>query len=171
MVTPIVEKHPNTVARALLARYFCFRSYPARVYFDQGTEFLNPVLDEVEKLMSVEHRFSSAYRPQSNGPTESSHRYLNDALSIFIRKSKASDWELRICGAAFAHNTNSLCTLSGLSPFFLEFGRDAPLAEEVGLRIVGEAISGLTYGGQMWTSLQEAIGLWRGVCTEQKKRL
>ena len=79
---PLRDKQPTTVARAIVTQYLMVRSCPRRFHSDRGEEFLSEVLQEVNKLLSVGHRFSSSYRPQSGGQTERSHRFLNDAISI-----------------------------------------------------------------------------------------
>ena len=131
---PIRDKRPETVARAIATQYFMLRSCPKRFHSDRGSEFLSPILAEINRILSVGHRFSTAYRPQSGGQTERSHRFLNDAMGIQVRKNDHKDWDLWLYGATFAHNVTVLQGTEGLTPFFLEFGREPVFSEEVGVQ-------------------------------------
>ena len=91
VAVPIRDKRPETVARALVTRYLTVRGCPRRLHSDNGAEFTSPVITEVVRLLSVGHRFSGAYRPQSGGQTERSHRFLNDAISSYINKNHHKD--------------------------------------------------------------------------------
>ena len=93
------------------------------------------MLQEVNRLLSVGHRFSSSYRPQSGGQTERSHRCLNDAISIQIKKNDHRDWDLWMYGATFAHNAIILPVTDGLTPFFSEFGRGPVMPAGVGVQM------------------------------------
>ena len=77
---------------------------------------MSPILAEINRILSVGHRFSTAYRPQSGVQTERSHRVLNDAMGIRMRKNDHEDWDLWLYGATFAHNVTVLQGTEGLTP-------------------------------------------------------
>ena len=110
------------------------RGCPKRIHSDQGKEFTSPVITEMIRVLGVGQRFSSAYRPQSGGQTERSHRFINDAISSYVNKNHHKDWDLWLYGAVFAHNATDLAEAPGISPFFLEHGREPVLPEEAGLQ-------------------------------------
>ena len=59
VAVPIRAKRPTTVARAIVTKYLMVRSCPRRFHSDRGEEFMSEVLQEVNELLSVGHRFSS----------------------------------------------------------------------------------------------------------------
>ena len=71
----------------------------------RGTEFLNPIINELCELLSIKKVYTSAYRPQANGGTERVHRFINDSVSMYVTKF-AREWDLWIHASAFVHNTS-----------------------------------------------------------------
>jgi len=95
---------------------------------DQGGEWINAVLQELTKVLSIEHVFTTSYRPRLNGSTERVHRWLNCALGIYCEKNQHL-WEEFLQPATYAHNTSPIPGTDHVTPFFLMFGRHAPSPE------------------------------------------
>ena len=83
---PTTDRSATTVARALFDNVFLKLGFPSTLLSDRGGEFLNAVLCEVSRLLSIKQVFTSSYRPRANGATERVHRFMNSALSIFASK-------------------------------------------------------------------------------------
>jgi len=47
---------------------------------NQGSEFVNQVIDHIMHKFKTEHRISSAYHPQTNGQKEKDNKISKDAL-------------------------------------------------------------------------------------------
>ncbi len=168
---PLRDKRPETVARGLLTQYLAVRSCPRRFHSDGGREFTDAVLAELNRLLAVGHRYSSAYRPQSGGQTERSHRFLNDAVSTYVNKLTHRDWDLWIYGAVFAHNVSPLAGTDGLTPFFLEFGREPVFPEAAGVQ--AHPLLPLTkehYAEAMLQRLEEGRSAWADINKEQREK-
>ena len=82
----------------------------------RGTEFLNPIINELCELLSIKKVYTSAYRPQANGGTERVHRFINDSVSMYVTKF-AREWDLWIHASAFVHNTSVITGTDGLTPY------------------------------------------------------
>ena len=87
---------------------------------------------DVYKLLRMQHRVTPIYSPQCNGRIEGFHRFLKATVGKQIQKGL--EWDDLVWKATSTYNffpTES----SGISPFFLMFGREAAakhmlLAEE-----------------------------------------
>ena len=122
---PVPDKRATTAARALHDHVFLEFGFPAVLQSDQGGEWINAVLQELTKLLSIEHVFTTSYRPRLNGSTERVHRWLNSALGIYCEKNQHL-WEEFLQPATCAHNTSPIPGTDHVTPFFLMFGRHAP---------------------------------------------
>ena len=66
----VPNKEAKTVAKAFFKEWACMYGPPLVAVSDNGTEFVNSVMDGVMKMMGTEHRKTSPYHPQSNGKCE-----------------------------------------------------------------------------------------------------
>ena len=126
---PVSDKRATTAARALYDHVFLEYGFPAVLQSDQGGEWVNSVLQELTNLLSIEHVFTTSYRPRLNGSTERVHRWLNSALDIYCEKNQQL-WEEFLQPATYAHNTSPIPGTDQVTPFFLVFGRH-PISPEV----------------------------------------
>ena len=123
------DKHATTAARALNDHVFLESGFPAVLHSDQGGEWINAVLQELTKLLSIEkHVFSTSYRSRLNGSTERVHRLLNSALGFYCEKNQHL-WEEFLQPATYAHNTSPIPGTDHVTPLFLMFGKHAPSPE------------------------------------------
>ena len=74
---PVPDKQATPVARALFNDVFLQYGFPAVLQSDQGGEWLNAVLCQLTKRLSIEHIVTTSYRPRPNGSTEHVHRWLS----------------------------------------------------------------------------------------------
>lgn len=80
---------------------------------------------EVCKALEVQHLRTTAYRPQTNGVIERTHRTLKDMVSHYINdQHRDRDEWLPYAVSAYCSTKHSML---GESPFFLLFGRDIEL--------------------------------------------
>ena len=80
VIAPLRDKSAKTVAYNLFNHVICVHSCPKKFMSDRGTEFLNPIINELCELLSIKKVYTSAYRPQANGGTEGVHRFINDSV-------------------------------------------------------------------------------------------
>ena len=129
---PLKNKTAEEVVKAYLNHICCVFGPSKKTLTDNGTEFKNKMWEEVYKLLRTHHRVTPIYSPQCNGRIKGFHRFLKAAVGKQIQKGL--EWDDLVWKATSAYNffpTES----SGISPFFLMFGREAAakhmlLAEE-----------------------------------------
>ena len=108
------------VAEAL-CRIFSRVGVPRQILSDQGSQFVSEVMQEVYRLLSIQHITSTPYHPQANGLVEK----FNGTLKSMIKKlclERPSDWDRYLEPALFAYREVKQDSL-GFSPFELLYGR------------------------------------------------
>ena len=129
---PLKNKTAEEVVKAYLNHICCVFGPSKKILTDNGTEFKNKMWEEVYKLLRTQHSVMPIYSPQCNSRIEGFHRFLKATVGKQIQKGL--EWDDLVWKATSAYNffpTES----SGISSFFLMFGREAAakhmlLAEE-----------------------------------------
>ena len=165
---PVSDKQATTAARALFNDVFLQYGFPAVLQSDQGGEWLNAVLHQLTKLLSIEHIVTTSYRPRLNGSTECVHRWLNAAVGIYYEKYQER-WEEFLQPAVYAHNVSPIPGTGQISPFFLVFGRNAPSPEVITLDVPVETLSKSTYAEQLVSRMCEAQKLFNSIKADMKR--
>ena len=91
-------------------------------------------------------------------------------MGIQVRKNDHKDWDLWLYGATFAHNVTVLQGTEGLTPFFLEFGREPVFPEAVGVQ--PHPLLPLTkenYGKALLQRIDQGYREWRDLNHEQRE--
>lgn len=119
-VKPIKSKTAKEISW-LLWEYITIFGTPKVILSDNGTEFVNSVVDSMLRMVGVEHRVTSAYHPRTNGQTER----LNATIVSSLRKHAIEDrsnWDKWIPYVLLAYRTR-VHTSTNFTPFELMFGR------------------------------------------------
>ena len=73
------DKAMDTVARALWKIFYEFGT-PKIIQSDNGTEFVNSVMQGLTKLYGVDHRLITPYHPRANGLVERVNKEVGKGL-------------------------------------------------------------------------------------------
>ena len=148
----IPNKEAETVARAL-GKIFSLVGHPKIMVSDRAKEFVGEVIQGLSNLFDIKHIKTSGYQPQGNC-VERFHRYLVAALTIHCHEVRTS-WEDALDPILFAFRA-SVSTTTGHSPFFLVYGRQAPLPLDsvFGLEHDAKQVSLPAYTQQLKCTLQ-----------------
>lgn len=122
---PMPDQTATTVAQNFVKGIILRHGVPRQILTDLGSNFISKVMQQTCKVLQIDHLHTTAYRPQSNGKLERSHRTLKDMLSHYVDESH-KDWDnwVPYAVSAFCSMTHSSL---GESPFYLLFGRDIEL--------------------------------------------
>ena len=129
MKWPEVYAIPDAKAASVVSFFYediiCRHGCPRELLTDQGTHFVNEMLDSLCTHLGVRHRLSTAYRPQMNGLVE---RFNKTLCEILVRYSieYEEDWDWFLPSALFAYRTMCQNT-TRYEPFDLTYGREAVL--------------------------------------------
>jgi hypothetical protein len=116
---PIYSKCAEEIATHLW-QYISIFGCPKVILSDQGSEFLNKVVEKLTRAFGIVHRVTSAYNPRTNGLTERFNKTLVEMLAK-MTEDDPSTWNMWIpyCLMAYRDRKNST---TGFSPFELLFG-------------------------------------------------
>jgi transposase InsO family protein len=121
----IVDTKATTIAKFIYEEIICRHGCPKALLSDQGTPFCNELVDSLCNLMTMRHRLSSAYHPQTNGLTERFNKTLCNTLAKYV-SDYGDTWDTFLNAALFAYRTNQNSTTK-YTPFKLLYGREAIL--------------------------------------------
>ena len=127
----IPDKSAQTVATVILEKIIPRHGCPAVLLSDNGTEFINAVLQEVCKVLNIYRVRTSPYHPQSNGKLERLHRVWNDIASKSMQDPRS--WDEMIPSALLALRT-AIHETSQYSSYYLMTGSDPMLPLDTLLR-------------------------------------
>ena len=120
-----IKNDARTTAKFLYENIFTRYGLPIELVSDQGTHFINEVIEYLLREFMVIHHKSAPYHPQANGQAESTNKVLCIALTKVVEGSR-SDWELKINSVLWAYRT-SYKTAINCTPYELVFGLNAIL--------------------------------------------
>lgn len=137
------DQKAHTVAKVLVEKYFVNYGLPARLHSDQGRDFESRLIKELLLLMGVKKSRTSPYHPQGDPQPERFNRTLLSMMGT-LPPAKRQNWSQYVSQLVHAYN----CTKSdvtGYSPYFLMFGREARLPVDVCFGTSPDGGSEVTY--------------------------
>lgn len=128
IMVPIPSKDAYTVARAIFRNLILIHGPIKILMSDQGTEFVNSIVRELCKDLSIDHRISTPYHHETLGAIERSHRSFNEYLRNYL--SSETDWEECLQYFAFCYNAAFHTSFDHkFTPFELVYARRANLPQ------------------------------------------
>ena len=115
------------VATIFRDHIFKLHGTPRKVISDRGPQFVSSFMDALYTLLKIEGNPSTAYHPQTDGQTERYNATVEQYLRLYTNHPQ-NDWVEWLALAEFAHNQNT--TVSGYSPFMLNFGQQPNIRGE-----------------------------------------
>lgn len=103
-----------------LIKFFSTFGLPRIVQTDQGTNFLSSIFEQILQLLSISHRVSSAYHPESQGALERWHQTVKSVLRKYCMVT-TKNWDEGVPLVLFAVREAVQESL-GFSPAELVFG-------------------------------------------------
>jgi putative transposase len=116
----IPDKTSVTIARVLV-NTFCKFGFPKVLQSDNGTEFINELVQLVCRESRIDHRLVTPYHPRANGAAER----MVQTTTLVLKKelnSQLKDWDEYVPMVAYATNAK-IAPLHNSAPFSLMFFR------------------------------------------------
>jgi hypothetical protein len=101
----------------LVKDIFRLHGLPTAIISDRDTRFTSGLWQEVTNLLNINHKFSTAYHPQTDGQTERQNDVIESALRHYVTDS-CDNWDKFLAPVEFAIN-NSYSKAIGTTPFYL----------------------------------------------------
>jgi len=108
-------------ARLFITNVWQHHGTPSVLISDRDTRFIARFWKAFSATLQIQHRYSSAFHPQTDGQTERANRVIEEVLRHFLDGTHRN-WEELLPMVAFSIN-NAKSQSTGASPFFLNFGR------------------------------------------------
>jgi transposase InsO family protein len=102
--TPIKDYNVETTICFLFAQIITRFGCPRILMSDQGTNFINSTIKDMNEEFEVYHQKSTPYHPQANGTMEAFNKILENALTNICNVNR-DDWDLKIPTVLWAYNT------------------------------------------------------------------
>ncbi|GAB1865913.1 Gypsy retrotransposon integrase-like protein 1 [Camponotus japonicus] len=122
LAIPLQHAGAIEVADAFTNELVCIFGAPKAILTDQGSHFLNSLMQNIARKFKIKHYKTTAYRPQANGSVERSHQVLWEYLKQFVNKN--SEWDKCLKLASLSYNT-SVHEGTQYTPHELVFGKSA----------------------------------------------
>src|SRR3954451_532825 len=116
----VEEADTQTVVKFLHSDIICHHGVPKEITSDRGTEFLNKLVEELERTYHIKHIKTTSYHPQGNGQTERTNQTVKNILSKICKEHKT--WDFYLDSALHAVRTIRQAS-TDYSPFELVYGR------------------------------------------------
>jgi len=117
------------VVRLLQDNIWKLHRLPESIIMDRGTQFTAGMIKELNQILGIDIKLSTAYHPQINGQTERMNQDLEQYLQMFINHQQEQwlDW---LATAEFAYN-NKMQTSTRVSLFRANNGQDPHIGFEM----------------------------------------
>ena len=109
------------LARMFFEHVICKHGVPDNIITDRGTQFTSRFWNRVCSHMSINHRLSTAFHPQTDGQTERQNQTMEQYLRAFCNYEQ-DNWVELLPLAEFAYN-NSVHASTRMTPFWAVYHR------------------------------------------------
>ncbi len=161
VLIPIKSKEAVVVVRHLVDRVFSVFGPPETLHSDQGREFENQLVKELQSVFGYKKTRTAAYRPQGNSVLERVHSTVHNMLAMYSNLA-CDNWSELLSYVQLAHNTAYSKTLEE-TPHYLVFGRAPrlPVDNILGVPAADVPQTPLDYSRRTVNNLQLAYELAR----------
>jgi len=115
-------KETNSLGLACLYRDHIWKLHglPNMVISNHGPQFVLGFMKELNKILGIEMKLSTAYHPQTDRQTERMNQELEQFLRMFVDYCQ-TNWPEWLAIAEFSYN-NKIQTSTKISPFYTNYG-------------------------------------------------
>ena len=92
------------MAKFLFKKIVTRFGFPKILLSDQGTHFVNKMIDEMTTQLQIQHMKTTPYHPQENGMVEAFNNLLENALTKVCNVHR-DDWDRKVSAVIWAYCT------------------------------------------------------------------
>ena len=132
---------------------------------DRGPQFAAELTKELNRMLGIKTKLSTAFHPQTDGQTERMNQELEQYLQFFI-EHRQKDWPEWLAAAEFAIN-NKVHMATKVSPFMANYGKEPRIGGDI--RKKGKVESATEFVERMKKVQEEAEAVLRKTQEEMKR--
>jgi len=138
---------------------------PESIVSDRGPQFAAELTKELNRMLGIKTKLSTAFHPQTDGQTERMNQEVEQYLRFFI-KHRQKDWPEWLAIAEFAIN-NKVHTAIKISPFMANYGKELRMGGDI--RKKGKVESATEFAERMKKVHEEVEAALRKTQEEMKR--
>jgi len=128
----IIPTSTTTSARGLATLFrdhvWKLHGLPETALSDRGPQFVAEFMKELNEILGIKTKLSTAYHPQTDGQTERVNQEIKQYLRMFI-SHRQNNWPEWIACAEFAYN-NKIHMATHISSFYANYGMNPRMGIE-----------------------------------------
>jgi len=117
------------LARLLRDNVWKLHGLPENVVSDRGPQFVAELTRELNRMLGIKTKLSTAFHPQTDGQTERMNQELEQYLWFFI-EHRQKDWPEWLAATEFAVN-NKVHTATKVLPFMANYGKELRMGRDI----------------------------------------
>jgi len=117
------------LARLFWDNVWKLHGLPESVVLDRGPQFVVELTKELNRMLGIETRLSTAFHPQTDGQTEQMNQELEQYLRLFV-EHRQRDWPEWLASTEFAIN-HKAHTATKMLPFMENYGRELRMGGDI----------------------------------------
>src|SRR6266498_3809975 len=118
------EAMAKAVSKFIYQKIICEHGCSEVLQSDQGTHFVNRVIEDLTEKFRIKYRLSSPYHSQMNGLVERFNQTLCEKLAKLLEET--DQWDEFVDPVLMAYRTTKH-SATGVTPFLLTYGREVVL--------------------------------------------
>lgn len=103
VAAPMPNKSAKAIAKTMFDHFILKFGPMKRIRSDLGTEFKNELINEICKMLKIEHSMSTSYHHETLGTVERNHRVFNEYLRSYL-ENDIQNWEIHLAHFSFCYN-------------------------------------------------------------------
>ena len=128
-VVTMEETLAEGLARLFKDNVWKLHGLPESVVSDRGPQFAAELTKELNRMLGIKMKLSTAFHPQMDGQMERMNQELEQYLWFFI-EHRQKDWPEWLAAAEFAIN-NKVHTATKVSPFRANYGKELRMKGDI----------------------------------------
>ena len=153
------------LARLFQDNVWKLHGLPESVVSDRGPQFAAELTKELNQMLGIKTKLSTAFHPQTDGQTERMNQELEQYLRLFI-EHRQKDWPEWLAAAEFTVN-NKVHMATKISPFMANYGKELRMGEDI--RKKGKVERAMEFVERMKKVYEEAEAALKKTQEEMKR--